>query len=143
MKNSESELKERTYLHHVIWSKGTIIVHGKDGDFYEIDAQKHQLIKYKAYWDPETEDWEDFEMGEEEYLDEFYLTDDDSGFRFNEWHVDELIGEFKDYSWNGLSDNWSGIEENDPIEEAQKKWENYKNQFPEVNSVEQFDHKIL
>ena len=142
MKNSESELKERTYLHHEIWTKVVIDATGKDGRFYKIYAERHQLIKYREFWDPETEWWEEFEMGKE-YLDEFFVTGNESGFRFNEWHVDELIGEFKDYSWNGLSDNWSGIEENDPIEEAQKKWENYKNQFPEVNSVEQFDHKIL
>ena len=137
------KIKERTYLEQEIWTKGTIIAHGKDGELFEINAQKHQLIKYKEYWDVETGDWEGFEMGEEEYLEEFYLTDNESGFRFEEWHIDEFFGEFFDYEWNGLSNNWCGIEVGEPIEESQKKWRNYKYRFPEASSIEQFDYNVF
>ena len=125
----EPEKKERTYLDHMVWCHGYFTMRAKDGKVYKVQAQKHHLREWYQEWDSETKEWED--DGDEVDLDEFYLTGNESGFRFKEEDVERYFGEIYDYDWNGLSGDFCGEEE----------WKKYKNSFPELTSKEQFSWK--
>ena len=135
----EPEKKERIYLDHMVWCSGYFTMRTKDGKVYEVQAQKHHLREFFQEWNAETEEWEDF--GDEVDLDEFYLTGNESGFRFDYEDVEKYFGEVYDYNWNGLSNDWCGIDSvtPEPVEISQKKWENYKSRFPKITSKEQFN----
>ena len=136
----EPEVKERIYLDHMIWCSGYFTIRRKDGKLYKVEAQKHHLREFYQEWDSETMEWESF--GDDQDLDEFYLTANEDGFRFQEEDVEEYFGEIYDYDWNGLSNDWCGIESFEPVELSQKKWEDYKNRFPKLTSKDQFTYSI-
>lgn len=135
----EPEKKERTYLDHMVWCDGYFTMRTKDGKVYKVQAQKHHLREFYQEWDSETKEWEYF--GDEVDLDEFYLTENEGGFRFDYEDVEKYFGEVYDYNWNGLSNDWCGIDSvtPEPVENARKKWNDYKNRFPKVTSKEQFN----
>jgi hypothetical protein len=139
----DPKIKERKHLDHMVFCSGYFTVKTKDGVEYEINAQKHHLREFYQEWNSETKEWEDW--GEEEYLDEFYLTENEDGFRFSEKDVERYFGSIYDYNWDGLSNNWSGIDSVTPetVEESKKKWEVYKNRFPKIKSKEQFKYNII
>ena len=102
-------------------------------------GQEHILIEREDYY----EDGEWIEGDDREEIDSFCLTGYEEGYRYD---VRDLHKFFKihkdctypDWNWNGFSENWCGIEDDD-YEKGKKKWDDYKSTFPRVTSKKQFE----
>ncbi len=107
----------------------------------DVFGQEHMLIEKEIIY--ENGEW--FEGDNREEIDSFCLTGYEKGFRYD---VNDLYKFFKiseetsypEWDWNGLSENWCGINEEDNHETAKKKWDNYKSKFPRVTSKTQFEY---
>jgi len=131
------DLKERTIYTHEIATKGVFIYSGDDSKT-RVSCQEHKLVAKEQTWSEESEEWED--DGDRDNIDEFYLTGHEEGYQFDQIELCEFFG-IDDWEWdyNGFSEDWCGIEEEDNSEVCQKKWDDYKSKFPKVTSKEQFD----
>tara|TARA_B110001450_G_C17610761_1_gene477180 strand:+ start:44 stop:1384 length:1341 start_codon:yes stop_codon:yes gene_type:complete len=134
----EEVKEERELLSHEIMTKGSFSFTDKDGKDVTVFGQRHALISKTQTWYDDTEQWEDLENCIEEL---FYLTDYEKGYRFSVEDLQKFfeIDDWPEWDYNGHSNDWCGIEEEDDSGERQKKWDNYKSKFTEVDSVDQFN----
>jgi len=132
--------KERKILTHEIMTKGVFSFELKNGDDIDVFGQRHTLFYLTEIWDEESEEWIEEEREE---LDEFHLTDYDKGYKFDESDLYDFfeIEEDNDPEWdfNGSSWNWCGIEDEDDYDTREKKWNTFKNKFPEISSKSHFE----
>ena len=121
-------------------TKGVFSFELKNGDNIDVFGQRHTLFCLTEIWDEESEEW--MEEDREE-IDEFHLTDYDKGFKFEEsdlyrfFEIEE--DDYPEWDFNGSSYDWCGIEDEDDYETREKKWNIYKNKFPNVSSKSQFE----
>jgi hypothetical protein len=103
-------------------------------------GQRHTLICITEIWDDETEEW--MEEDREE-IDDFHLTDYEKGYKFDESDLNDFFeieeDDYPEGDFNGLSYDWSGIEDEDDYDTRLKKWDTYKDKFPNVSSKSQFE----
>ena len=132
---SELKSKEREILSHQILTKGEFY-YLLENETVSVFAQQHTLEKVIQEY--EDEEWHTVDR---EFVDEFYLTDYEKGYRFEEVDLSKLIKieESPDFESDGVSYDWCGIEEDDDNETRQKKWDDYKAKFPKATSIEHFD----
>jgi hypothetical protein len=130
-----TKLKERKILSHQILTKGEFY-YMLENETVSVFAQQHTLEKVIQEY--EDEEWHTVDR---EFVDEFYLTDYEKGYRFQEVDLSKLIKieESPDFESDGVSYDWCGIEEDDDNETRQKKWDDYKAKFPKAKSIEHFD----
>ena len=130
-----TKLKERKILSHQILTKGEFY-YMLENEIVSVFAQQHTLEKVIQEY--EDDEWHTVDR---EFVDEFYLTDYEKGYKFEEVDLSKLIKieESPDFESNGVSYDWCGIEENDDNETRQKKWDEYKSKFPKATSIEHFD----
>ena len=130
-----TKLKERKILSHQILTKGEFY-YMLENETVSVFAQQHTLEKVIQEY--EDEEWHTVDR---EFVDEFYLTDYEKGYRFEEVDLSKLIKieESPDFESDGVSYDWCGIEEEDDNETRQKKWDDYKAKFPKATSIEHFD----
>ena len=138
-----SKLKERNILTHEIMTKGEFLFEDKEGNYIRIYGQRHTLVSKSQYWESEENDESDGEWidDDREEIDDFHLTDYEKGFRYDEDDISNHfdLDEWPEWDYNGFSEDWCGIEEEDSEEVRQKKWDKYKSKFPKLTSKEQFD----
>lgn len=132
--------KEREVLKHEIMTKGQFMFENSNGDYIEVFGQRHTLFLEYQSWDDKYNDWVE---GDREEVDSFHLTEYEDGYSFCE---DELckffnLDEWPEWDYNGVSFDWCGIEEEDDNDERKKKWNEYKNQFPKIDSIKKFNIK--
>ena len=132
--NAYKEGDTRYKIHHEIMTRGEFEFELENGKEMTIYAQHHRLFKEEQCFEDGCWDFVD-----NEFIDEFYLTDYEDGYRFDE----ESLYKFFDsnaFDWNyeGYSSDWCGIEEFDSNETREKKWETYKSKFPELTKRDQF-----
>ena len=132
--------KERKILTHEIMTKGGFSFELKNGDNIDVFGQRHTLFCLTEIWDEESEEWIEEEREE---LDEFHLTDYDKGYKFDE---SDLYGFFEieedndpEWDFNGSSWDWCGIEDEDDYDTREKKWNTFKNKFPDISSKSHFE----
>ena len=135
LKNGDTRIN----LVHEVMTKGEFYCELKDGTEMDVFGQEHILIEREEYY----EDGEWIE-GDREEIDYFCLTGYEEGYRYNVsdlckfFEIDE-DNNYPEWNWNGFSDNWCGIEEEDDYETGKKKWDDYKSKFPRVTSKKQFE----
>ena len=125
----KSTMKDkRVILMHEIWTKVDFKFENNDGEYMEVFGQDHRLCSVTQTWDEENEEWND---DDSEIIDDFYLTGYEEGFRFSEDNLCNFfqIDELPECNCNG----W------DSTKITQKKWDAYKQKFPEASSVTQFE----
>lgn len=126
----------RKRLTHEIMTKGNFCFELEDGIEINVFGQRHTLVEID-------EKYEDGEWYEEERceMDDFHLTGYEEGYLFDESDICELfnVDDCGEWDFNGFSNDWCGIEEDDDYEECQKKWDNYKSKFSRITSKEQFE----
>ena len=131
--------KERKVLSHEIMTKGGYSFESKNGKFIEVFGQRHTLICLTEVLDEETEEWEE---GERDEIDEFHLTDYEKGYKYEESDLYEFFEieeeEYLEWDYNGFSNDWCGIVDEDDYDTRLKKWDIYKDKFPNVSSKSQF-----
>lgn len=127
----------REILVHEIMTKGIFMFEDKDGIDIKVFGQRHTLVSVTQTWDEELEEWE--ETNREE-IDDFHLTEYEDGYRFDEDDICKYfeIEDWPEWDFNGFSTDWCGIEEEDSFDDRQKKWNEYKDKFPLINSKDQF-----
>lgn len=131
-------MKERTILRHQIMTKGGGYFELEDGTEIEVFGQYHSLVEVTQYF----QDGEWYDDDDREQIDEFHLTGYEEGYLYD---VNDLCRLFNierwdiDWNYNGYSDDWCGIEEEDDNEVRQKKWNDYKSKFPKITSKNQFE----
>jgi len=125
----------RTRLTHEIMTKGNFYIELKDGTEINVAGQCHMLFEIEESY--EDGEWHQVDRCE---MDDFYLTGYEEGYLFYESDICELfnVDDCGEWDYNGFSYDWCGIEEEDDNEECQKKWNNYKSEFPRITSKEQF-----
>ena len=140
LNKNNKEGDEKTILRHMIYTKGSLGIDDPKIGWHRVSAQKHELIKIKAFY--EDDEW--YEGEDEVTVDTFYLTGYQKGFSFDEEDICKLYGieEVGYYDWNGFSNDWCGIMDGDDIETAKKKWNNYKSKFPKISSKQQLEIEI-
>ena len=109
----------------------------EDGTKTYIFGQYHKLDKVEEEYDDG--EWSELEDNRIE-IDNFFLTGSEEGFLYELEDIPKFF-ETKDWGgwdYNGDSDNWCGIEDEDDYETCMKKWRDYKSKFPRVTSKEQF-----
>jgi hypothetical protein len=104
----------------------------------KVNGQRHLLVREYQSWDNGQQAWCEYESETE---NEFYLTANDKGYRYDE---DDLVKffEIEDWEWTFNGTNivpGCGIEEDDDDDTIQKKWNDYKNKFPVISRKSQFD----
>lgn len=130
--------QERQVLKHEIMTKGLFMFENSSGDYIEVFGQRHTLFLEYQFWSDEYNDWVE---GDREEVDSFHLTEYEDGYSFCE---DELckffnIDESPEWDSNGVSFDWCGIDDDDDNDERKKKWNEYKNKFPKIDSIEKFN----
>ena len=133
VKYKNGDTRER--VSHEIMTKGVFYLTLKNGSQVKIFGQCHSLV----YIDEEYEDGDWNEVNREE-TDDYYLTENEKGYLFE---IDDLKKLFNtnDYDWdsNGVSYNWSGIDDNDDSDMGWEKYMKYKSKFKKVTSKDQFN----
>ena len=127
----------RIRIIHEVKTKGNFHLELKDGTKTYVFGQYHKLDKVEEEYDDG--EWYELEDNRIE-IDNFYLTGSEEGFLYE---LDDIPKFFEteywgDWDYNGDSDNWCGIEDEDDYETCMKKWKDYKSKFPRVTSREQF-----
>ena len=119
----------RTVIMHEVMTKGNFSFELKDGTQLNVFGQRHQLVEIEEFY--EDGEWA-YVDGERNPIDEFHLTGYEEGFMYDE---DDLYNFFDlpedtypEWDFNGWGD-W---------EETEQDWDDFKSQFPTVNSKEQF-----
>ena len=131
---------EREILVHEIMTKGHFSFTSEDGSTISVSGQRHTLVSISQIWDDEYEEWEEQDREE---IEDFHLTHYEEGYKYHEEHLIDFFeldeeDNYPDWDYNGFSENWSGIEDEDSNEIRQKKWDDYKNKFPIVTSKDKF-----
>ena len=127
-------MEERIILTHEIMTKGRFYSVLDDGTEIEVFGQCHTLVKISQYF----EDGEWYDNNREE-IDGFYLTGYEEGYLYDGDDLCRLFDiEDAEWDYNGDSNNWCGIEDEDEDEVCQKKWIVYKSKFSKISSKEQF-----
>ena len=118
LNKNNKEGDEKIILRHMIYTKGSLEIDDPKTGWLRVSAQKHELIKIKAFY--EDDEW--YEGEDEVIIDTFYLTEYEKGFSFDEEHICKLyeIEEVGYYEWNGFSNDWCGIIDGDDIETCKK-----------------------
>ena len=137
LNKNNKEGDEKIILRHMIYTKGSLEIDDPKTGWLRVSAQKHELIKIKAFY--EDDEW--YEGEDEVIIDTFYLTEYEKGFSFDEEHICKLyeIEEVGYYEWNGFSNDWCGIRDGDDIKTSKKKWDDYKSKFPKISSKQQLE----
>jgi hypothetical protein len=73
-------------------------------------------------------------------VDTFYLSDYERGVRFTFWDLYKYfdIDFYSVDDFNGVSDDWCGIDEEDDNTTRLEKWHSYMHKFPYVKSYNDF-----
>ena len=133
--NKKVDYKNREVLTHQV-EYGLFLEDGGDNQI-EVNGQRHLLVREYQSWDEGQQAWCEYESETE---DEFYLTGNDEGYRYDE---DDLVKffEIENWEWTFNATNivpGCGIEEDDDDDTIQKKWNTYKNKFPVLAEKSQF-----
>lgn len=144
IENSNEELSdepiERKILSHEIMTKGLFSFESKSGDCIEVFGQRHILYSITEVWNKENNEWVNREKDE---IDEFHLTDYDKGYKYDESDLYDFFDieedGYPEWDFNGSSYDWCGIEDEDNYDTRLKKWNDYKEKFPNVSSKTQFE----
>lgn len=126
----------RTRLTHEIMTKGNFCFDLEDGTEISVSGQRHMLVEIEENY----EDGEWYE-GDRYEIDDFHLTGYEEGYLYYEDDICKLfdVDDYGEWDFNGFSNDWCGIDEDDDYEVCKKKWDNYKSKFPRVSSKEQFE----
>ena len=126
----------RITLSHEVMTKGNFYFELNDGTEMNVFGQRHTLVEVEEHYDDG--EWVE---GDRDEIDDFHLTGYEEGYLFEENDICKFfeVDDYGDWDFNGFSNDWCGIEDEDDNETRQKKWNDYKSKFPRVSSKDQFE----
>lgn len=130
--NGDTRIK---FLHEIM-TKGSFNFELNDGTEMSVFGQRHTLVEIEEHYDDG--EWVE---GDRDEIDDFYLTGYEEGSLFEENDICKFfeVDDYGDWDFNGFSNDWCGIKDEDDNETRQKKWNDYKSKFPRVTLKEQFE----